>query len=83
MSSYIIDGYTRFAASALAAMIVLRSIAAFGFPLFAPSMFEKLGYGWTCTILGGIAVLIGGPAPFLLWTYGPVLRKRSTFAAGD
>lgn len=83
MSSYIIDGYARYAASALAAMVVLRSFAAFGFPLFAPKMFEALGYGWTCTILACIAISIGMPAPFLLWKYGPILRKRSTFAAGD
>lgn len=36
MQTYIIDSYTRFATSRLAAAVVLRSLAGFGFPLFAP-----------------------------------------------
>ncbi|KAK9779698.1 putative Major facilitator superfamily (MFS) profile domain-containing protein [Seiridium cardinale] len=36
MQGYIIDTYTRFAASCTAAIVVLRSLAGFGFPLFAP-----------------------------------------------
>lgn len=36
MQTYIVDTYTKFAASAMAAVSVLRSLAAFGFPLFAP-----------------------------------------------
>lgn len=83
MTAYIIDGYTRFSASALASMIVLRSIAGFAFPLFGPKLYTTLGYGWGSSVLALICLLIGGPAPFLLWKYGPSLRKRSQFAAGD
>ena len=35
---YIIDTYQKYAASAMAAMIVLRSIVAFALPLAAPSL---------------------------------------------
>ena len=52
---------------ALAAVSCLRSLAGFGFPLFAPAMFNKLGYGIGSTILACVAIVLGCPAyvPFL------------------
>ncbi|KAH8678905.1 MFS multidrug transporter-like protein [Tricladium varicosporioides] len=82
IQTYIVDSYTRFAASAVGAATVLRSLAGFGFPLFAPYMYRALGNGWGNSLLGFIAIGLGFPAPFLLWKYGERLRKRSTFAAG-
>jgi hypothetical protein len=81
--TYVIDTYTRYAASAMSAVTILRSFAGFGFPLFAPSMYTALGIGWGNSLLGFIAVGIGLPAPLLLWKYGERLRARSKFAAGD
>jgi hypothetical protein len=82
IQTYIVDSYTRYTASAMGAAAVLRSLAGFGFPLFAPIMYEKLHYGWGNSILALIAIVLGWPAPFLLWRYGEALRKRSPFAAG-
>jgi multidrug resistance protein len=82
VQTYIVDSYTRYAASAIAAATVLRSLAGFGFPLFAPYIYRALGDGWGNTLLAFIAILLGIPAPLLLWKYGEKLRKRSTFAAG-
>ena len=47
---------------ALAAVSFLRSIAGFGFPLFAPAMYNALGYGVGNTMLAAIAFVIGVPA---------------------
>lgn len=82
IQTYLIDGYTRFAASALAAVVFLRSLCGFGFPLFAPYMYDALDYGWGNSLLGFIGIGIGVPAPFLLWNYGPTLRSKSQYAAG-
>lgn len=82
MSTYIVDSYVRFAASGMAAAVVLRSFAGFGFPLFAPYMYNALGYGWGNSLLGFLAIFVGIPAPALFWFYGERLRKRSTYAAG-
>lgn len=82
MQTYVVDAYTRFAASGIAATTVLRSLAGFGFPLFAPYMYSALGIGWGNSLLGFIAVGAGGISPFLLWRYGEKLRAKSTFAAG-
>jgi Major Facilitator Superfamily len=82
IQTYIVDSYTRYAASAIGASTVLRSLAGFGFPLFAPYMYSTLGYGWGNSLLGFVAIGIGWPAPILLWFFGERLRKRSTYAAG-
>ncbi|RFU29474.1 hypothetical protein B7463_g6870, partial [Scytalidium lignicola] len=82
IQTYIVDAYPRYAASAVGAATVLRSLAGFGFPLFAPYMYAKLHYGWGNSLLGFLGIALGFPAPFLLWKYGEAMRKRSTFAAG-
>lgn len=82
IQTYLIDSYTKYAASAVGAATVLRSLAGFGFPLFAPYMYEKLHYGWGNSLLGFLAIVLGWPAPLLLWKYGETLRKKSTYAAG-
>lgn len=62
IQTYVIDTFTLHAASALAAVTFLRSCAGFGFPLFAPAMYNALGYGKGDSILGVIAIVIGCPA---------------------
>ncbi|KAB8228158.1 putative phenol monooxygenase [Aspergillus alliaceus] len=82
IQTYIVDAYTRFAASAMAAGSFLRSIAGFAFPLFAPYMYQTLHYGWGNSLLAFISIAIGIPAPIFLWKYGEAMRKMSTYAAG-
>ncbi|EMD32337.1 hypothetical protein CERSUDRAFT_161702 [Gelatoporia subvermispora B] len=77
---YVIDAFTLHAASALAAVAFLRSLAGFGFPLFAPAMYSALGYGKADSILGAVAVVAGCPAPWLLWVYGERIRHASRYA---
>ncbi|KAI0394009.1 major facilitator superfamily domain-containing protein [Xylariaceae sp. FL0594] len=82
LQGFLVDTYTRYAASAVSAATVFRSLAGFGFPLFAPALYGNLGYGWGNTLLAFIGVFLGWPGPFVLWKYGERLRKRSPFAAG-
>ncbi|CEH13727.1 Synaptic vesicle transporter SVOP and related transporters (major facilitator superfamily) [Ceraceosorus bombacis] len=81
IQSYIVDSYTLYAASAIGAVAFLRSLAGFGFPLFAPTMYAKLGLGWGNTILALVLALVGIPAPFLLYRFGATLRAKSTYCA--
>ncbi|KAL4894554.1 major facilitator superfamily domain-containing protein [Aspergillus ambiguus] len=83
VTGYIIDTYQKYAASAMAAIIVLRSILAVVLPLAAPSLYQNLGFDWGNTLLGLIAIVVGIPAPILLWYYGPALRRRSPYARDD
>ncbi|KAF2021667.1 MFS general substrate transporter [Aaosphaeria arxii CBS 175.79] len=82
IQTYLVDSYTRYAASAIAAATFLRSLAGFGFPLFAPAMYDALDFGWGNSLLGFVAIALGVPAPFMLWKYGEKLRNKSKFAAG-
>ena len=82
IQTYLIDTYARFAASALASIAFLRSLAGFGFPLYAPYMFNALKYGWGVSVLAFVALGIGIPAPIIIWYFGSRLRSLSTYAAG-
>ncbi|KUI55455.1 Ankyrin repeat, PH and SEC7 domain containing protein secG [Cytospora mali] len=81
MQTYIVDRYQTYAASALATAAILRSLASFSFPLFAPYMYDDLGYGWGTSILAFISIAIGWTAPFLFWFFGPKLRAASRYAS--
>jgi hypothetical protein len=64
-----VDLYTRYAASVLAAAAFLRSLAGFSFPLFAPYMFGKSSYGLgnsDLAIVAFVPIGIGIHAPILL-----------------
>ncbi|ETW85069.1 major facilitator superfamily [Heterobasidion irregulare TC 32-1] len=80
IQTYVIDAFTLHAASALAATSFLRSLAGFGFPLFAPAMYNALGFGKGNTILACVGILIGCPAPWLFWHYGERIRAASRHA---
>ena len=79
--SYDVDTYPLYAASAGAASTFLRLLAGFGFPLFALYMYQKLEYGWGKSLIAFLAIILGVPAPFALWRYGPWLRS-SQYASG-
>ena len=48
--------------AALAATVFLRSLAGFGFPFFAPAVYNALGYGKGDTVLAVAAIVVGCPA---------------------
>ncbi|KAI0778356.1 MFS polyamine transporter [Trametes elegans] len=77
MQTYVIDAFTTYAASALAAVSFFRSLAGFGFPLFSPAMFAALGYGKGNTILAAFAFGVGLPAIWAFWRYGKKIRNMS------
>lgn len=78
--NYLIDSYTIFAASVLAANSVLRSCFGAAFPLFTTYMYNDLGIHWASSIPAFLAVACV-PFPFLFYKYGPAIRKRCKFAA--
>jgi MFS family permease len=83
VQTYILEAYPRYGASAMASTTISRSIAGFIFPIFAPAMYQRLGYGWGNTTVAGIAFLLGLPAPILLYKYGSKLRGKSEYSAGE
>ncbi|GJJ13599.1 hypothetical protein Clacol_007855 [Clathrus columnatus] len=72
---YLVDAFT-FAASALSAAAVFRSVLGFAFPLFGQQMYAKLGNGGGNSLLAGIAIVIGIPFPIWIWFKGAEVRSR-------
>ena len=77
--NYLIDAYTIYAASVLAANSVLRSLFGAIFPLFTTYMYNRLGIHWASTIPAFLALMCV-PFPFLFYRYGSEIRKRCKFA---
>jgi len=59
LQAYVIDAYHEHTSSALAATQFLKSMTAFAFPLFAPRMYDVLGYGWGNSMLGFAGLGLG------------------------
>jgi hypothetical protein len=78
--NYLIDSYTIYAASVLAANSVLRSLFGAAFPLFTSQMYGTLGIHWASTIPAFLA-LACLPFPFLFYKYGEPIRMKCKYAA--
>ncbi|ODV94842.1 hypothetical protein PACTADRAFT_76447 [Pachysolen tannophilus NRRL Y-2460] len=75
INNYIIDTYAKYAASALATKVFLRSAGGAAFPLFTIQMYDRLGLQWASWLLAFISlamVLI----PFSFYKYGAGLRAK-------
>ncbi|EED23150.1 bicyclomycin resistance protein, putative [Talaromyces stipitatus ATCC 10500] len=73
--TYLVDAFTIYAASAMAANTVIRSIAGSVLPLAGSKMYETLGYGWGNSLLGFIAACMI-PVPWVIIRYGEFLRRK-------
>lgn len=72
--AYQLDEFAEYSASANAASRVVSYILAFVFPIFAPSMYAKLGYGWGNSTLAMATIVLGLPACWVLWLWGAKIR---------
>jgi hypothetical protein len=79
VTSYLIEAYTIYAASVLAANTVLRSLVCAAFPLFTGHMYEHLGIHWASSVPAFMS-LACVPLPFVFWKYGAAIRRRCVYA---
>ncbi|CCC13860.1 hypothetical protein SMACR_07497 [Sordaria macrospora] len=77
--NYLVDTFTRYSASAVAANTFLRSCFACAFPLVVGPMFHNIGVGPGSSITGGFAALLI-PVPFVFFVYGKRIRRRSKWS---
>ena len=80
IKNYLVDAYTIFAASTLAATVIVRSAFAAAFPMFTTYMYHGIGIHWASSIPGFLSVLCM-PLPFIFYRMGPSIRARCRFAA--
>lgn len=76
--NYIVDVYKVNANSAIAANTAVRALFGAVFPLFAESMYRRLGVPWATSLLGFLTLGML-PVPVLFWWYGATVRKWSRF----
>ncbi|KAL3475842.1 major facilitator superfamily domain-containing protein [Aspergillus californicus] len=74
LQAYVMEVYPEHVSSASAATQFARSLTAFCFPLFAPRMYEILGWGWGNSLLAFVGVGIGVPGVVALWVFGGRIR---------
>lgn len=77
--NYLIDTFTQYAASAVAANTFLRSCFAGAFPLVVGPLYHNIGVGPGSSITGGFAALLI-PVPFIFYIYGKDIRRRSKWS---
>lgn len=75
VSMYLVDAFTVYAASALAANTVIRSVMGAVLPLAGQKMYNALGLGWGNSLLAFVALALV-PVPWILLKWGEPLRKR-------
>ncbi|KAF2805936.1 membrane transporter [Mytilinidion resinicola] len=73
--NYYIDSFEKYAASAIAAGTVVKSITGGVVPLFMPALFEKHGYGWGISAFAFVSLVLA-PAPLTFYAFGARLREK-------
>lgn len=71
--NYLIDAYVVYAASAIAGVTVMRSVAGCAFPLSTRSMYEKLGLHWASSVPAFAALLC---VPLFVLQMGPSYQEE-------
>ncbi|KAF9533349.1 major facilitator superfamily domain-containing protein [Crepidotus variabilis] len=82
VTTYLMDTYGVYFASAIAATVVLRSLCGAAFPLFSGPLFNSLGDEWAMSVFAILATVCM-PIPPLLFKYGWWIRSKSHFAYHD
>lgn len=78
--NYLIDSYTIYAASVLAANSILRSLFGAAFPMFTAQMYINLGIHWASSIPAFLA-LACLPFLFIFYRIGEKIRMNCNYAA--
>ena len=74
VNAYQLGEFSEHGASAMAASCLLQNVMGFVLPIFAPQMYEKLGYGWGNTLIALIMIGLGVPMAAVLWAWGHRIR---------
>ncbi|PWN91349.1 MFS general substrate transporter [Acaromyces ingoldii] len=77
-TEYVIASYGPVATSATGAQNLLRETLAGSLTIASVPMYKGLGNQWATTLLGCFAALVA-LVPFVLFKYGPAIRKRSQY----
>ncbi|CAI6336467.1 unnamed protein product [Periconia digitata] len=78
VTTYIMDSYAKYSASAIAGIAFLENTFAAFLPLATQSMYRTLGLQWASSLLGFVALALSC-IPLVLLVYGKDIRAKSPF----
>ncbi|KAI4614719.1 uncharacterized protein J4E87_009314 [Alternaria ethzedia] len=78
VTTYVVDAYAKYAASAIAGIAFLENFMAAFLPLATQSMYRTLGFNWASSLLGFIALALSF-IPLILLRFGKSIRGKSPF----
>jgi MFS family permease len=78
LTTYVVDAYAKYAASAIAGIAFLENIMGAFLPLATQSMYRTLGFQWASSLLAFVALLLSF-IPLVLIRYGRSIRAKSPF----
>lgn len=78
VTTYILDAYAKYAASAIAGAAFLENVLAAFLPLATQSMYRTLGFHWASSLLGFLALGLSF-IPVILFMFGGKIREKSPF----
>lgn len=77
-ATYLVDAYTVYSASVMAATLIFRCLFGALLPLVGNAMFDALGVGVGNSVLGCISIAFL-PLPFIFYIYGEKIRESRLF----
>jgi MFS family permease len=78
IANYLIDAYSKYAASALAAVGLVENMAIAFLPLASSALYTNLGFQWASTLLAFVSLLLVA-TPLMVFKWGKQIRARSPF----
>ena len=78
IADYVVDSYSKYAGSAVAAVVLGENVFAAFLPLSTTTMYSNLGFQWASTLLGLLALLLSF-IPVVIIPFGRRIRAQSPF----
>lgn len=79
VSDYTVSSYATYASSAVTAQALMQDSMAGALTLVGDPFYKNVGYSWASCILAIIATPMA-ILPFVFWTHGEWIRRKSKFA---
>ncbi|KAF3898031.1 MFS general substrate transporter [Trichophyton interdigitale] len=78
IANYLIDAYSKYAASALGAVGLVENTAIAFLPLATAAMYSGIGFQWASSLLALVSFALA-ITPFVVFKWGKEIRSRSPF----
>ena len=78
IANYLVDAYSKYAASALGAVGLVENASIAFLPLAASAMYTNLGFQWASSLLAFVSLALVA-TPFAVLKWGKEIRSRSPF----